>query len=92
MSRRDWRSTTAGSSQPFSRKEDQDTFRAAMRRIGLTQDGEHIHRYLVGLIMEDIDPAMDEGALRQKLAERTVAQKLLTVLKGEDDHRHTSRG
>lgn len=84
---RNWRSFSHATTDMPDAEKRVDSFQVALSRIGMTDDGAHVQAFLTDLVMTNIDSSLDEGALRQALAERTVAQKLLTVLKGDHDNR-----
>lgn len=64
----------------------QSEFEKACRRIGAMPEAAVIKRYLADMIAADIPPDEEDGALRQHLAERRVAQKLALLFAGDDDN------
>lgn len=82
-----WRDFGFGTVDGFSVDERHKKFQHACRRLGTTPEASVIKGYLDDLIKAEIDPNAPDGALRQHLAERKVAQTLALLFAGENDPR-----
>ena len=73
----------------FSRKGDEphvvpSEIQEALARIGRTDDGKHLSRFLMRTyIMNDPDVGVSDGALREYVATKRLARRILQHLQGE---------
>lgn len=79
---RDFGFGTGHHADPSARRTE---FEKACKRLGSMSEARVIKAYLRDMLLADIPPDAEDGALRQHLAERRVAQKLALLFAGDHD-------